>query len=439
MHYCTICGQSFHQNIDDLTAHSINVHGVQPITALVWPKIDPVVAPSIKMAPPKAAVAAPSKKVARKKSTATAVPNPVAVPNSVKYHPCSICKKRFSNPSNMKMHKIRVHSNRIKIPLAPQTPANAKVVRPKTEAGPNGRMHVCPVCDKGFSLESSLKMHMRYHNRKPVSPAVASNTHQPNWQCEVCAKSFTIESLYQEHSRMHLTKPEPEDSLQSPTSPAKIISKAQITMPQLPKQITVRRSTMPSAQNVVNLQVDNASLLMPPPPRSATPIPELLVPMKYSEVLKYHPPITSRPKPLPRTMDDTNVPRLQVKKLVDLQDPNENRRRNSIDSTSQMHAPSRPYPHQNRTTFVIEHRDRDGENISNGYIDSEQSQQEILQMPPPQAYPPMHRSYHQTAVHEHQYYDPLPSYINCTVHMPNTTIPMHEHDHGYYATNFYSN
>lgn len=435
MHYCTICGQSFHQNIDDLTAHSINVHGVQPITAIVWPKVDPVVVPSIKTAQPNVVV---SKKVARKKLNATVVTNPAVVPNAVVS--CPICKKRFTHPANMNRHKNQAHRNRNPNPLARRAPAKAKGSRAKIDLTPNARMHVCPICDKGFPIETSLKKHMKFFKHMPVapSPTAASKTKQPKWQCGVCAKSFIVESLYQEHLHTHPMKPEPDDSLHSAAPMASEIPKPKIPMPQLPKQITVRRSTMPSTQNALNSQQDNESVLMPPPPRSATPIPQL-VPMKYSEVLKYHPPITSRVKPFPRKIDDVNVPRLQVKKLVDLQDPNENRRRNSIDSSSQMHAPVQPYAQQNRATFVVERPDRDGESMDNDYMDSEQSQQEMSQMPPPLAYPPAHRSYHQNTVHEHQYYDPLPSYINCTVHMPNTTIPMHEHDHGYYATNYYSN
>lgn len=433
MHYCTICGQSFHHNIDDLTAHSIREHGVQPITTIVWPKVELVAVPPMKIAPPKAPVVTVSKKVARKNTTVTTAPNAVSQPKIV--YPCSLCRKRFNNVASLKMHKVKKHKIRIHKPIAPQAATNTKIIRPKTEPS-IPLSYVCPKCDKGFSMQTSLMMHMRYHNRKPVAPAqtVLTKPQQPKlkqWQCKVCAKLFCIESMYKDHLRTHVTKTDTDDSSRSTAPASNTISQpmpSKIVMPLLPKQITVRRSTisaMPSAQR------DSASALMPPPPRSATPIPELLVPMKYSEVLKYHSPITSRPKPL--ASDDASAPRLQVKKLVDLQDPNENRRRNSIDSTVQL------YSQQNGSTYIIEHRGRDGDDMNNGYINSVQSQREMSQMPPPQAYPPPHRTYHPNTVHQHQYYDPLPAYTNYTIHMPNTTIPMHEHDHGYYANNFYSN
>lgn len=446
MHYCTVCGQSFHQNIDDLTAHSVKEHGVQPVTTVAWPKVDRVVASSTKIASPKvAAVPLPtSKKVARKKSNATTAPIPVGQP---KRHTCSLCKKRFTNPGNLKMHVIKAHNIRYSNPTASQT---TKVIRPKTEPTPSDRPHVCPTCDKGFSLESSLMMHMRYHNRKSfdssASAAAASKTKPAKlnkWQCKVCSKIFSTESTYKEHLRLHVKKTDSDNpTSQRPqsnvmTTVSQSMSR-KTSMPLLPKQLTVRRSTissMPSTQKSSTPQTENASVLMPPPPRSATPMPQLLVPMKYSEVLKYHPPITSLSRSLPNTMEDINAPRLHVKKLVDLQDPNENRRRNSIDSMSQMYTPPEPYSQQNGSTFIIEHRDQNGESMSNGYNDSTQTQQ----MPPPQAYPLPNRTYHQNTVHQHQYYDPLPSYTNYPVHMPNTTIPMHEHDHGYYANNYYTN
>lgn len=444
MHHCIICGQSFHQNIDDLTKHSMDVHGVKPITSFVWPKEDPSEAQ-----PPKPVVAVPSKKVARKKSNAPTTSNAIAHMKGI--YPCSICKRRFNSPFSLKMHKVKSHNNRLPNPIAAQLATSSKAIRPKTEPAPNALMHVCPVCDKGFAIQSSLMMHMRYHKRKPVTPSQTAapkvkQTKLTKWQCKVCAKLFSIESVYKEHLLTHLTKTESDDAPPSIAPVTAIIPQPKppkkTTMPLLPKQITVRRATissMPTPQNAM----DNARALMPPPPRSSTPMPELLVPMKYSDVLKYHPPITSRPKSVPKTNDDAYVPRLQVKKLVDLQDPNENRRRNSIDSYATPE--SQPYQQQHNangstSTFVIEHhRDRDVGSMNNGYNDSIQSQEELLQMPPPRTYPATHRSYQPNPVHEHQYYDPLPLYSNYSAHMPNTSIPMHEHDHGYYANNFYGN
>ncbi|RUS69802.1 hypothetical protein EGW08_022435, partial [Elysia chlorotica] len=110
---------------------------------------------------------------------------------------CSVCGKRFSDPSNWKKHE-RVHANNKK---APGTGGHicGKMFSSQSSLSTHKRIHTgerpyrCRSCGKSFTQIGTLRTHERIH------------TGEKPYICKICGRTFAQSGSFRMHERRHMT------------------------------------------------------------------------------------------------------------------------------------------------------------------------------------------------------------------------------------------
>ncbi|CAN7996754.1 unnamed protein product [Ixodes hexagonus] len=108
---------------------------------------------------------------------------------------CGLCRKVFSNPSNLRQHYAIVHST------SPERPFGCTVCDKRFNTESNLRQHrrthtgerpfPCPHCPRAFSTSTNLRQHERIH------------TGERPFACSDCPRAFSTSSNLRQHQRIH--------------------------------------------------------------------------------------------------------------------------------------------------------------------------------------------------------------------------------------------
>lgn len=136
------------------------------------------------------------------------------------YH-CKICDKRFNFNHSLKLHLLRHKGERPHAcKLCDKSYLTASHLKNHVQAvHGNVRKFQCPVCNKSFPYDNSLKMHMMLHTgTKPFLCCICSkgfvsksalHVHEAShvdgkpYECETCHKHYKTPMLLRAHRRRH--------------------------------------------------------------------------------------------------------------------------------------------------------------------------------------------------------------------------------------------
>ena len=139
------------------------------------------------------------------------------------HYQCDECGQKFAFHHSLKLHILHHKGERpfkCHIPSCGKSYLTSNHLKNHIEAKHSAiRRYVCPVCDKRFPYENSLKMHMMLHtndrqfmccicSRGFVSKSAlrqheASHTEERLYQCKICQKWYKTAMLLRSHERRH--------------------------------------------------------------------------------------------------------------------------------------------------------------------------------------------------------------------------------------------
>ena len=118
-----------------------------------------------------------------------------AVHKKVEHYTCDICGKSFTYHNTLKLHKLHHAGERpfkCTVPNCGKSYLSSSHLKGHITAVHSGeKKFVCPVCNKRFPYEHSLKTHMPLH------------TDQREFICCVCSKGFVTQGALRSHEALH--------------------------------------------------------------------------------------------------------------------------------------------------------------------------------------------------------------------------------------------
>uniref|UniRef100_A0A8C4RAF0 C2H2-type domain-containing protein n=1 Tax=Eptatretus burgeri TaxID=7764 RepID=A0A8C4RAF0_EPTBU len=112
-----------------------------------------------------------------------------------KSHKCPICGKGFSEKSRVRLHmKSHMEKRPHECLVCGKTFIQSSHVKSHMRMHTGERPYKCTICSKAFAEKYALKIHMRVH------------TGERPYHCSVCGKGFTQASSVKSHMRVHTTR-----------------------------------------------------------------------------------------------------------------------------------------------------------------------------------------------------------------------------------------